>query len=121
MSGPANQEVPEGSVAVGNVVRLPRGAEPPIEVFVNGVPQTEGTDYTVRGGREIVFARQILKEGRVGAMRWLAMFIGLFGTYRKDETVDVQFTRAGKVELASDVQVVPDEHAAPPPHGGRAH
>jgi hypothetical protein len=121
VSGRADQEVPEGSVAVGNVVRLPQGAEPPIEVFVNGVPQKEGSDYTVRGGREIVFARQILKEDKVGAMRWLAMLIGLFGTYRKDETVDVQFTRDGKLELASDLPVVPDEHAAPPPHGGRAH
>ncbi len=28
-------------------VPLPRGAEPPLRVFVNGVPQTEGQDYRV--------------------------------------------------------------------------
>ena len=30
-------------------VPLPRGAEPPYRVFVNGVPQEEGSDYEVRG------------------------------------------------------------------------
>jgi hypothetical protein len=119
MTGQGAQQVPEGSVAAGNLVRLPRGAEPPIEVFVNGVRQREGADYTLRDGRELVFSRQILKEGKVGAMRWLAMLIGLFGTYRKHETVDVQFTRAGKVELASDLPVHADD--APDPHEGRSH
>jgi hypothetical protein len=115
---PTEHEVPKGSVAVGNLVHLPRGAEPPFGVFVNGVRQREGEDYRRRGG-EIVFRRPILKEEKVGIGRWLAMLIGLFGTYRKHETVDVQFTRAGKVELASDLPVHRDE--TPDPHGGRLH
>jgi hypothetical protein len=98
--------VPEGSVAVGRRVPLPAGAEPPFTVFVNGVAQTEGADYNVRAG-EIVFSRPIVKE-QVGGMRWLAMFLGLFGTYRKHETVDIQFSRRGKVELVSDAQVQAD-------------
>ena len=118
MSAPGDQ-VPKGSVAVGDVVRLPRGAEAPIEVFVNGVRQREGEDYRLRGG-EVVFRRPIVKEEKVGIGRWLAMLIGLFGTYRKHETVDVQFTRRGKVELASDLPPVFDEDDAPP-HGGRSH
>jgi hypothetical protein len=121
MSPAANHEVPEGSVAVGRRVRIPRGAESPFTVFVNGVEQTEGKDYRIAGG-EIVFGRPILKEARVGFGRWLAMLIGLFGTYRKHETVDLQFSRAGKVELASDLPIHADE---PPPaadrHGGRSH
>ena len=36
------------------------------------------------------------------------MYLGLFGTYRKDETVDLQFQRGGKVELISDLPVQPD-------------
>ena len=99
-------EVPKGSEAVGRRVRLPSGAEPPFTVFVNGIEQSEGHDYNVRVG-EIVFTRQIIKE-KVGTGRWLAMYLGLFGTYRKNETVDVQYTRGGKVELASDVAVQPD-------------
>lgn len=97
-------EVPEGSVAVGNRVRLPRGAGPPIAVFINGVEQSEGEDYRISDG-EIVFTRPILKEEKVGFGRWLAMLIGLFGSYGKHETVDVQFSRGGTVELASDLPI----------------
>jgi hypothetical protein len=99
-------EVPKGSEAVGRRAKLPRGAEPPFAVFVNGVEQAEGDDYHVRAG-EIVFTRPIVKE-KVGAGRWLAMFLGLFGTYHRHETVDIQFTRGGKVELASDVRISAD-------------
>ena len=112
--------VPQGSVAVGDRVRLPGGAGPPITVFINGVEQIEGRDYRVASA-EIVFTRPILKEERVGFGRWLAMLIGLFGTYRKHETVDVQFTRGGRVELASDLAIHEAPHARPDPHGGRSH
>jgi hypothetical protein len=87
-------------------VKLPAGAEAPYAVFINGVDQREGADYEIRDG-EIVFTRQIVKE-KVGTGRWLAMYLGLFGTYRKDETVDLQFQRGGKVELVSDLPVLPD-------------
>jgi hypothetical protein len=97
------EEVPKGSVAVGRRVRLPRGAEPPIVVYVNGIQQSEGTDYNLRRG-EVVFRHPIVKE-RVGGMRWLAMLLGLFGTYRKNETVDVEYRLGGQVKLASDVKI----------------
>jgi hypothetical protein len=99
-------EIPKGSYAAGRRVKLPAGAEAPYVVFINGVEQREGADYEVRAG-EIVFSRQIVKE-RVGKGRWLAMYLGLFGTYRKDETVDLQFQRNGKTELVSDLPVQPD-------------
>jgi hypothetical protein len=35
------------------------------------------------------------------------MYLGLFGTYRKDETIDLQFQRGGKTELVSDLPVQP--------------
>jgi len=97
----------EEGVEVGRRVRLPRGAEPPYGVFVNGVRQAEGEDYSFEG-REIVFARPIVKEGKVGGIRWLAMLLGLFGTYRKHEVVDVEYRLRGEAKLASDVEVVPD-------------
>ena len=98
--------VPKGSEAVGRRIKLPAGAEPPFTVFVNGIEQSEGADYNVRAG-EIVFTRQLVKE-KVGTGRWLAMYLGLFGTYRKHETVDVQYIRGGKVQLASDMKIQPD-------------
>ena len=41
-------------------------------------------------------------------MRYLAMLLGLFGTYRKHETVDVEYRLGGEVKLASDIRVLPD-------------
>ena len=96
-------EIPKGSYAAGRRVELPAGAEAPYVVFVNGVEQTEGADYEVRAG-ELVFTREIVKE-KVGTGRWLAMYLGLFGTYRKNETIDLEFRRNGKVELRSDLPV----------------
>jgi hypothetical protein len=96
-------EIPKGSYAAGRRLKLPAGAEAPYTVFVNGIEQEEGADYRVAAG-EIVFTRDIVKE-EVGKGRWLAMYLGLFGTYRKNETVDLQFQRNGKTELLSDLPV----------------
>lgn len=96
-------EIPKGSYAAGRRLKLPDGAEAPYGVFVNGVEQREGVDYNLRAG-EIVFSREIVKE-KVGTGRWLAMYLGLFGTYRKNETIDLQFQRDGKTELRSDLPV----------------
>jgi hypothetical protein len=98
-------EIPKGSYAAGERVKLPAGAGAPFTVFINGIEQGEGSDYSIAGG-EIVFSRPIVKE-KLGAGRWLAMYLGLFGTYRKDETIDLQFSRDGKVQLHSDLPVVP--------------
>jgi hypothetical protein len=96
-------EIPKGSYAAGNRVKLPAGAEPPFTVFINGVEQFLGSDYEIEA-REIIFSRQIIKE-KVGAGRWLAMYLGLFGTYRKNETIDLQFNRDGKTTLIDDLPV----------------
>jgi len=102
----SESEIPKGSYAAGRRVRLPSGAERPITVFINGVEQAEGADYEIRG-KEVVFSRQIVKE-RVGKSRWLAMYLGLWGTYRKNETVDIQFARDGKLQLRDNVPVEPN-------------
>jgi hypothetical protein len=100
----SSSEIPKGSYAAGDRVKLPAGAEPPFTVFINGIEQSPDL-YSLEGG-EIVFSRAIIKE-KVGATRWLAMYLGLFGTYRKDETIDLQFSRDGKVQLLPDLPVVP--------------
>ncbi|MDX6582919.1 MAG: hypothetical protein QOI10_2103 [Solirubrobacterales bacterium] len=102
------EEVPKGSEAVGRRVPLPRGAKPPITVHVNGVAQKQGVDYELRDG-ELVFNRQIVKE-KVGMGRWMAMYLGLFGTYRKHDTIDVEYRLDGddRTHLASDLAVLPE-------------
>lgn len=100
----AETEIPKGSYAAGERVKLPAGAEPPYTVFINGVEQPQES-YRIEA-REIDFGRPIVKE-KVGTSRWLAMYLGLWGTYRKNETIDVQFARDGKIELRSDLPVIP--------------
>ena len=105
--GEGQFEVPKGSVAAGRRVRLPRGAQRPIKVYVNGVEQREDADYRV-GDAQLVFARPILKEEKLSGIRWLSMLVGVVGTYRKHETVDVEYTVRGETKLASDVEVLAD-------------
>jgi hypothetical protein len=90
-------------IEAGRRVRLPQGAERPIQVFVNGLEQKEGSDYSIHAS-EIVFSRPLVKE-QVSRGRWLAMALGLFGSYGKNETVDVHFRRGGTTQVMSDAEI----------------
>ena len=94
------------SIEAGRRVRLPRGAERPIHVFINGSEQREGPDYKVRSG-EIVFERPLYKE-QVSRGRWLAMGLGLFGSYGRNDSVDLHFRLGDRTEVISDAEVLPD-------------
>jgi hypothetical protein len=86
-------------------VPLPRGAEPPYRVFVNGVPQREGEDYEVVGG-ELHFVRRLEKE-KLGLGRWTAIFLGLFGSYGKNDQVDVQYRLGDRTAHATGLEILP--------------
>ena len=93
------------------LVKLPDDAQPPFDVFVNGVRQVEGTDYTVQKGH-LVFTRQLAKEGRLGFWRWLLMFLSIAGTYRRNDSVDVQYEARGVTRVATGLDIQgPDSHA----------
>ena len=81
-------------------MELPEQATGSFDVFVNGVPQEEGVDYD-RIGRMLVFRRELAEEGRLGFWRWLSLFLGVAGTYRRNDTVDVVFTRDGRRAVVS--------------------
>jgi hypothetical protein len=76
-------------------VELPPHVTPPFEVFLNGVPQHEGKDYRLEG-RTLVFERPLAREGRLGFWRWLSMFLGIAGTYRQDDKIDVVHQVGGR-------------------------
>jgi hypothetical protein len=86
-------------------VPLPPAVQEPFEVFVNGVPQRRGADYQLRG-RELVFDKPLAKEGRLGALRWLSIFLGVAGTYRKNDSVDIVFEVGGRRTVASDLPII---------------
>jgi hypothetical protein len=95
-------------------IDLPRHVTRPFEVFVNGIPQTEGTDFEVVGST-LLFAEVLSREGKIGAWRWLRMGLGIAGTYRKNDSIDVVFTSNGRrvvASLAPPIATTPAEPAA---------
>jgi hypothetical protein len=81
-------------------VDLPPQVSEPFEVFVNGVPQVRGQDFELVG-RALLFDRPLAREGRLGFWRWLSLFLGVAGTYRANDTVDVVYTLNGRRVVAS--------------------
>jgi hypothetical protein len=70
------------------------------EVYVNGVRQEPGRDFD-RIGDELVFRRTLAREGRLGPLRWASMLLGVAGTYRKHENVDIVYETGGRRTVAS--------------------
>lgn len=88
-------------------VILPPAVGASFEVYVNGVLQEEGADYTREGG-VLVFPRTLKQEGRLGPMRWLSLFLGVAGTYRQNDSVDVVYTVGGQRHVAARLPIVGD-------------
>ena len=97
--------VSEGS-SRGTRVRLPGDVVRPFDVFLNGVRQEEGADYRI-DGRTLVFARELRTEGKLGFWRWLSLWIGIAGTYRQNDSVDVAYRRNGKPVVAAKLPLEP--------------
>jgi hypothetical protein len=89
-------------------VILPPAVGASFEVYVNGVRQQEGMDFTREGG-VLVFPKLLRQEGRLGPMRWLSLFLGVAGTYRQNDSVDVVYTAGGRRHVAARLPIVTDE------------
>jgi hypothetical protein len=87
-------------------VPLPSEVQEPFEVFVNGVLQRRGADYEV-SGRVLRFEKPLAKEGRLGLLRWASMFLGIAGTYRKNDSVDVVYEVGGRRSVAAGLPIIP--------------
>jgi hypothetical protein len=90
----------------GTRVRLPPDVARPFEVYVNGVPQAEGVDFRIEG-RTLVFARELKSEGKLGFWRWTSIFVGVAGTYRQNDSVDVVYERGGQRVVATKLPLEP--------------
>jgi hypothetical protein len=98
-------KVPEATHR-GTRVRLPGDLARPFEVYVNGVEQHEGADFRVEG-RTLVFERELKTEGKLGFWRWTSIFVGVAGTYRQDDSVDVVYERGGQRVVATKLPLEP--------------
>jgi hypothetical protein len=81
-------------------IELPSHVTPPFEVFVNGVAQVKGTDFE-HVGTTLIFNRRLVREGKLGFWRWARMGLGVAGSYRQNDTIDVIFSVNGRRTVAS--------------------
>jgi hypothetical protein len=88
-------------------VELPSHIPPEFEVYVNGVRQELGRDFQMEG-RSLVFERQLAEEGRLGFWRWAFMWLGIAGSYRKHETVDVVYSSGGRRTVETGLRLRAD-------------
>ena len=88
-------------------VQLPAGIGSHFQVFLNGVRQQDGRDFR-REGNELVFERRLAREGRLGFWRWLSLFLGVAGTYRQNDSVDVVYDAGGRRVVASGLPLISD-------------
>lgn len=91
-------------------VRLPSYVTPPFTVYVNGVEQEEGRDYVVDGDT-LWFERELRTEGRLGFWRWLSMWVGVAGTYRQNDSVDVAYGAGSRRAVAARLPLEPADGA----------
>lgn len=87
-------------------VDLPPYVPETFDVFIGGVRQTRGVDYE-QIGRSLVFPRPIAQEGKLGFWRWTSMWLGIAGSYRKHESVDVAYVVNGRREVATGLRPQP--------------
>ncbi|MFN8188121.1 MAG: hypothetical protein U0R69_13715 [Gaiellales bacterium] len=98
-------------------VALPERVSEPFEVYVNGVLQQRDVDYTV-DGRSLRFLKPLAQEGKLGPVRWLSIFLGIAGTYRKNDSVDVVYQRNGRQQVATGLPISPPSAQTPANAGG---
>jgi hypothetical protein len=89
-------------------IELPDHVPSTFEVYVSGVRQVPGRDFE-QDGRSLVFSRPLAQEGRLGFWRWASMWLGIAGTYRGHETVDVAYEADGHREVETGLQPQPYE------------
>ena len=88
-----------------STVRLPREVRDPYEVYLNGVRQELGVDFSVRGGA-LVFEKDLRKD-KISGWRWLLGAWGV-GTYRQNDSVDVRYEAPdGSARVAEALEIEP--------------
>jgi hypothetical protein len=89
-------------------IELPDHVPPVFDVYVSGVRQVPGRDFQ-QEGRSLVFPRPLAQEGKLGFWRWASMWLGIAGTYRKNETIDLVYQADGRREVETGLTPQPYE------------
>jgi hypothetical protein len=88
----------------GSRVPLPPFAERPFQVFVNGVPQREGSDFEV-AGTALVFARELIPPRRMTMKSYARLMF--WGRYKTEHSVDLVYRRGGEQQVANGLEILP--------------
>jgi hypothetical protein len=73
------------------------------DVYVNGIVQEYGTDYQL-DGRTLVFARRLTPEIKMTKLQFARAALGIAGTYRKHDTIDIAHERDGRKLVATGLR-----------------
>ena len=75
----------------------------PYHVYLNGVRQELGVDYSVREGS--IVCDKDLRKDKISGWRWLLGAWGV-GTYRQNDSVDVRYDAAdGSPRVAEGLEI----------------
>lgn len=85
---------------------LPDPIGEPLDVYINGLLQRPGADYELHG-RELIVWRKLAEEGKLGKLRWARMFLGIAGTYRQNDSVDVVYEAGGRWTVSTGLEFCP--------------
>jgi hypothetical protein len=82
---------------------LPPYVDQPLEVFVNGIPQSVGVDYRLVE-RALVFPRALEPEVKLSKVQWVLVALGVTGSHTKYDSIDVVYEHDGRRLVASGLQ-----------------
>jgi hypothetical protein len=99
----STEHAPETSQAW---VELPPLVHGEFQVYVNGIEQQRGADYEL-DGRILVFRRPLVPEVKMSRLQWARVSLGIAGTYRKHDSVDVVYEHEGRRLVATGLRPRP--------------
>ena len=79
---------------------------------VLNLPQSPQMGMSVSpDGRSLLFTRELKQEGQLGFWRWTSIFLGVAGTYRQNDSVDVVYEANGRRVVAAKLRLQPIDEA----------
>ena len=90
---------------IESLVDLPDGVEidDKFDVYINGILQEYATDYQIEG-RTLVFPRNLAPEIKMTKLQVLRAALGIAGTYKKYDTVDITYVHEGRRLVATGLK-----------------
>ena len=58
-------------------------------------------------GGVLLFERDLRAEGKLGFWRWASIIVGMAGTYRQNDSVDIAYTVNGRNVVATRLPLEP--------------